>query len=432
MHILVITRSSWSDNNSTGNTMSQFFSKFSDAKIYNLYFREEPPKNSVCSSAFCITEGQIVRSLFKKNSCGKYVNVSERDDQNAISENTVYSVSKKIPFLFPLFVREWLWSTRVWNNQNLKQFISEINPDIIFMPVFPCWYAHKVLAEISKMCSAKVVLFHADDVYSLKQLHISPLYWVYRFTLRKWVKNSVNISHLNYAISEFQKEEYERTFNCNFKLLTKFNNFDGAPCFKKCYNEPLQLIYTGNISLNRWKSLAKIACVLHRINSNGVKAQLKIYTGNTLTKKMKKALEIKDTSCIMGSVSGSEISSIQESADILVHVEALDLKNKLCVRLSFSTKIVDYMASSRAILVYGPKDVASIHHLVKNNCAIVADNEDDLYDMINRVVDDPKTLNSWVNNAFICGKKYHNETEIENMLKEDFLMLCSNSASIKK
>ena len=134
---------------------------------------------------------------------------------------------------------------------------------------------------------------------------------------------------------------------------------------------------------------------------------------------MNKALNVGESSFVMGSVSQAEVLEIQKNADMLVHIEAKDLKNRLLVRQSFSTKIVDYLKSARPILAYGPKEVASINHLIKNDCAIIADNEQELYEKLIKIIDDKAALNELSIKAFNCGKNNHDISLINKMLVND-------------
>ncbi len=421
MRVLVITRAPWRNDNNTGNTLTNLFSNMKDVEFYNLYFRDQLPQNGIAVKSFAISEIQLVKNLLKRTPVGREIN--EQNITISTGENNIYIAAKKIGTNFlPLF-RDFLWSVGRWKSDNLKRFLDETKPDVIFMPVFNCYYPHKVLQFIKVYTNAKIILFHADDNYTLKQFNLSPLYWLYRFNLRKWVKKSVKISNINYTISDIQKQDYEKAFNIPFKVLTKGVDFSVGPPKNSTFNKPVQLVYTGNIGVNRWKSLAAIASTLEKINADGEKAQLKIYTGTPLTDKIKKSLNREGSSQIMGYVTSNEIAEIQSSADLLVHVEAMDLKNRLLVRQSFSTKIVDYLAAAKPILAFGPKDVASIDHLVKNDCAIVADSEEELLEKLSSVIDDKNKLHKLALKAFECGKKFHNKKNIDIMLKNDMEQL---------
>ena len=54
MNILIFTRSEWSNENSTGNTLSNFFGGFSKTNIANIYMRDAMPDNKICTNFFSI------------------------------------------------------------------------------------------------------------------------------------------------------------------------------------------------------------------------------------------------------------------------------------------------------------------------------------------------------------------------------------------
>ncbi len=418
MRILVISRSAWRNDNSAGNTLTDFFSDFPMADFYSLCMRDQAPQNHIAQRNFFISEGQMLKRLFGKGSDVGAENSVESDSDE--TEIRFYNAAKKHYNVLLMLAREVIWDIGGWKNDNLRRYIAAVNPDIIFFPVFGCYYPHKVLKYIHSITNAKIALFHADDNYTLRQFSLSPFYWLYRFGLRKWVRRTVRISDLQYCISDVQKDDYDRAFGCECKVLTKFADFDENPPIKIHNVKPLQLVFTGNININRWKSLAMLANALQRINQDETKAQLRIYTATPLTKKMVKALEIKNTSFLMGSVPADRIPVIQSDADILVHAEGMDKKHRLMVRQSFSTKIVDYFKSARPIVAVGPKDVASIKHLLDNDAAIVADNETELYEKLVLFLNDEQALNEYAIKAYTCGRVHHDKKQQLEMLFCDF------------
>ena len=421
MRVLAISRAPWRNDNSIGNTFTDFFKDIDDAEFYSLCMREQPPQNDLAKRHFFISERQMIKHLLDKKSIVGQENSPQTAEDG--SEKAMYDAVKKHPNTLLLMLREVLWNIGGWKNESLRQYIEEIKPDILFFPVFGCYYPHKLLRYIHSISGAKVVLFHADDNYTLKQFSLSPLYWIYRFGLRKWVRQSAKLADKQYCISDVQKTDYDRAFHCECKVLTKYADFSYIPPLKETLGIPFQFVFTGNINVNRWKSLGMLAKVLERINQNGVKAQLRIYTATPVTEKMKKALNIDGTSFLMGSVSSDEVQHIQEEADILVHAEATDLKNRLTVRQSFSTKIVDYLKRARPIVAVGSKKVASIKHLMDHNAAIVADNEQELYDKLLLLIQNPEMLQTYALQAYSCGSKYHNKKQQKAMLEHDLHQL---------
>ena len=402
--------------------MTDFFSDMPDCSFYSLCMREQRPDNPVALRNFAISEQQLLHNILHHNRVGRETDTMQTDSDKTKQmkqEESIYAFAKKKKFVLLSVLRECLWMLGTWKNENLRAYLRAIQPDVIFMPVFNCFYPFKILQYAKRVTGARVVLFHADDNYTLRQFSLNPLYWLYRFRLRHHVRKAVRGAALNYVISDVQKRDYEKVLGVPCKVLTKSADFSGEPPVKTQYHDPMQIVFTGNIGTNRWKSLAMIARALQTVNRDGVRAQLRIYTATPLTENMRAALDIDGSSFLMGAVPASEIPRIQSDADMLVHVEALDLKNRLAVRQSFSTKLVDYFRAARPILAVGPRDVASIEHLIRNDCALTASSAEEVRQALLSVLGGPDKLNDLSKKAYACGRAHHDKSVMQQMLQAD-------------
>lgn len=422
LKILFVSSSPLNKEISIGNTFINLFSHMENVELASIYTRAGVPDKEI-SQAFCITEKMLIKNLIKKTPVGVCVESKESDIaqkvQNTKNEQGIIDFIKSYRWTVFFWLQDFVWRIGKWKSPELKQFIEEYNPDIIFTVLADSPFLNRLILYVTKVANKKLVLYAWDNNYSLKQFMLSPLRWINHFINRISMRKVAKKADLFYVISDVQKADYEKAFKKECKVLTKSADFSGDAPVKNEYNTPLQLVYTGNIGLNRWHSLAEIANVLEKINKDGVKAQLRIYTGNTLTEKMNKALNIGESSFVMGRVSQAEVLEIQKNADMLVHIEAKDLKNRLLVRQSFSTKIVDYLKSARPILAYGPKEVASINHLIKNDCSLVASSEQELYEKLAECINNNNKLTEIAIKGYECGKKHHNKEKINNMLIKD-------------
>lgn len=426
MRILFISASPLRKEVSIGNTFLNLFDHVEHVELASICTRNGLP-DPIISKCFCITERMLIRNLLKRTPVGTVVNTHKKIEealQNK-AENTAFQLVKRSRLTIFFWMQDLIWKLGRWKSPELKQFVDEYDPDIIFTVLSNSIFLNNLILHIHSCSRAKLVLYAWDNNYSLRQFMFSPLRWIKHFIDRASMRKLASKADLFYVISEIQKKDYEKSFHKTRAVLTKGANFSEPPAFKGQYNTPLQLVFTGNIALNRWKSLRLIADALENINREGIIAQLRIYTTTPLTKKMEKALNRGESSILMGNVPASEVAGIQDKADVLVHVEALDLKNKLTVRQSFSTKIVDYLKAARPILAVGPKDVASIDHLIRNDCAIVASNRKELEDKLRAVLSNESELNRISQNAYECGKRHHNKQNIQTMLMNDLREVCS-------
>ncbi len=161
----------------------------------------------------------------------------------------------------------------------------------------------------------------------------------------------------------------------------------------------LVFLFTGNVSYGRWCSLSSLGGV---VKKSGI-GKLVIYTATPLTKKMKASL----SDCeVHPPVSSSKVFELQNDADVLVHVESFGLKDKLEVRYSISTKIMDYISAQRCILAIGPKDIASMEFLSENKLAICINAEKNIPETISNIkrqrtviMDCVQSIQKYINNT---------------------------------
>lgn len=418
MKILFISMSPIQKGVSIGNTFLNVFEDFPDVQFFSVYTKNGYPDSSI-ERAFQITDKQLLKRLLHRT---KIVGrtVPERDGQeNAPAEDKMVTFARKKRYIPMFWAQSLLWLPPYWKSEALHTFLDEVQPDLLFTILSDSVPLNKLIWHIQCYLQKPLVVYAWDNNYTLQLGLTSPLVFLNRCINRHYMRKTVQKAEQLYVISEIQKQDYEKAFGVSCKILTKSADFSGKPPVKSKYNSPLQLVVTGNIGTNRWKSLAIIAEALEQINQNGVRAQLRIYTATPLTAKMEKALKKGDSSFIMGSVPANEVPKIQEAADILVHVEALDLKNRLAVRQSFSTKLVDYFKAARPILAVGPREVASIDHLIRNDCALICQTVAEVQRALESVLDNPDKLNDLSKKAFACGKRNHNTVTMHQMLQTD-------------
>lgn len=421
MRILFVSASPLKKEISIGNTFLNLFEEAEDVELASICTRVGNPEPPI-ADCICISEKMLIKNLLKNTPAGSVVEVKETTIRPR--DNGAVRFAKRHRWTVFFWMQDLVWKFGRWKSPELEKFILEFKPDVIFTVFANSVYLHNLIVHVQTLSQAKLVLYAWDDYYSMKRFMISPLRWIKHLIDRASMRKIVSKADLFYVISDLQREEYTACFRKTCKVLTKGADFTGIPELTKQYHNPMQLVFTGNINGNRWKSLKMLADVLNSINENGVRAQLRIYTATPITGKMKKVLQRGDSSFLMGSVPAREIPNLQKNADILVHVEAMDPANRLRVRHSFSTKIVDYLKAGRPILAVGPKDVASIDHLVKNDCAIVAESKVELDQKLRCALENPSELNRIVEKAYECGRKYHNKQDIRTMLLRDLKDIC--------
>lgn len=432
--VLVTCVDCWRDDVGA-NTIPNFFTDWDPDKVAVVYTKSELP-NSPCSNHyFQIAENDVVHaSMHLGKKCGKVVeNEGTVDKKSPDYEQIVGSIKeegKRYSFfrqhrlkIFYL-ARDIVWSLGSWKSKELDQFIEDFKPEVIFFPIYPYIYMNKIQAYIAKKANVRGVAYIADDNYSYMPEWYNPLFWVQRFFLRKTINEIMTFSDELLVILPSLIEEYKSIFNMPIHVLTKgiaTEELTFQPTQKQL---PLKMIYTGNLFIGRDKTIIKVIEAIKRVNQNDTKIQIYIYSHIRLSKKMSKRLNVPGSSYFMGSVPVSEVAQIQESADIVLFVEALDIFNRNKARLSFSTKLTDYFKSGKCIFAVGKKDIAPISYLEQNNCAVIAETEEEIYQNLKMLTDNLSLLNEYGEKAFQTGKEKHSKAEMSSTFYKALSEVC--------
>jgi len=419
MKILILSGEVWKDVTNGGNILTGMFSDF-DAEFSQVYCRGGTPENNICYHYYQMTDMMIFKSLIKHRPVGREFYIEKDHPYSSLQQNqALYSFFHE--YRLPLFfaMRHLAWNCSNWKNYKFKAFLDSVNPDIIFAPCYGDCFKLKLTRFVAEYTGKPVISYISDDSYTLRQLSFSPLYWINRFSVRHQLCKTFPYYSLVYTMTEAQKAQCEKDFGVNMKVLLKSSPFGDIPA-KKTVGVPIRLVYAGGIYLNRWKTLASIAKSLREINRNRVKMILDIYTGNDISPKIKKLLNDGVNSTVHSSVSQKELAEIYQNSDIALHVESFDLKNRLTVRMSFSTKIVDCLASGCAVMAICDEKQGGFEYLKNEDAAICISDAAKIKGKLMELVNSPTYILGYAKKARDCCRRNHDKNAITQMIKEDF------------
>lgn len=226
-----------------------------------------------------------------------------------------------------------------------------------------------------------------------------------------------------FTITETQKNEYNAIFGQKCKVLFKGGDFTDFNHRKTKLNDPLKFVYTGNIGSGRWRTLALIGSALSRTAG---RAELIIYSQTPLSARDMKHLTRSGAVRFMGGIPSTEVKAVQRDADVLVHVESFELKERYSARLSFSTKIVDYLEAGRCILAVGWEQTGAIEYLKRHDGAVVITNRAQIDSQILSLVDTPSKIIAYGEKGFELGKAYHQIDRIREELYFNLKQVTNN------
>ena len=404
MRVLLISASPINKTTSIGNTFLNIMPK--NIELSSLYTRGGLPDESV-KNAFCITEKMLLKF-------GKGKVVKDRYSLLSDSRDCFPEFARKHRFSLFFIIRELIWRIFNWKTSALNDFINDINPDVIFTVSSNAIYLNRIISYIADYTDKPLMVYAWDNNYFDNPFEKHPVKrWLHKKE-KLYMKKVIDKSEKLFVISPMQKDDYDREFSVNSIVLTKYDDFSSDyECIETKNEAQIELVYTGNLGVNRWKTLALLVGELKKINKSEVNAVLRIYSGTPLTEDMKNALDDGKNSFLMGSVPAQKIPEIQKNADILVHAEGFDEKSAFRIKYSFSTKIVDYLKAARPILAIGPRGVASIEYFLSNDSAVVCDNPNEISERLTELIENEEIRKLYSKKAYECGKANHDKQKIE-------------------
>lgn len=421
LNVLLITDEVWNDKLYTNNVLTNWFEGLS-VNLANLYLASGTPDNSCCSKYFQITDGMIIHSIFTKSKAGReFVIGAEKFPAIKSAENDPFIID--FLRLHPLesfrLLKDIMWVKGEINEQALEEFIQDFKPDIIFSLRMASLKVLSVEKLVWKLTKVPIVCFTGDDEYTLGQLRFSLVFWIRRFLLRKKLKETVKYYDKYYTLSKEQAEFYKKRFDIDTKVLMKCRDINEDTKLKEV-QKPIKLIYAGRLYCNRHKTLIKIKEALEEINRNDVKMTLDIYTKEKVSRRRRKLLSDGVNSSLHPGVSAKELEEIYKAGDIALHVESFELRMKLLTKYSFSTKIIDCLASSCSVIAIGPKKNAGVRYLKDKKAAICITRPEDIVRTLQKIAGNKDGLIKYQKRAIKCVKKYHSRIEVQKEILEDF------------
>lgn len=421
IRILLITSMPWREDNNIGNSYSNLFGDIDEFEIAHLYCREGLPYNAKVKKYFQITEHRIIKNLFHPSvKTGRSFEMDAScNSQDCLIQSKMMNKARIMRWELFFILRDLIWFVGRWKTKELYRFVEEFKPDVIFGTLTYMNNVNRIMTDLQKRYHIPLVLYSWDDVYSWNHFSWNPLFLLRKWYNRHYIRKSVESCSLMYTITKEMQTEYSGYFNRECKLLYKSYDFSREPHLKKA-DCPYRLVFMGNIGAGRWRALAELAKTLDVINREKgfIQAVLDIYTLSPLSDGIISALNIEGCSHLNKAVPQEEVMPTQQGADILIHVEPLSKKESSFYRLSFSTKLVDYLYNARCILGLG-YPTATLSYIEKNKAGIVIKDITELKNTLSELFANPERIEQYGRNAWNCGAENHGRERIRKMLIED-------------
>ncbi len=421
MNILVVTDVLWREDNGVGNSYSNIFRDIEGVNVANICCQSGKSKNSISKACFQISESTLIANIKNKSIPSGREEDFDAKETELVKGKRSFGKIKKLRLQIFFWLRNLIWKLGKWKSPELNAFIDDFKPDVIFAQVQDKIYLNNLIRYVQKYTNKPLFLYAWDDVYSLKQFSLSPLFWIDRLFQRASIRKLVKQCKILYTISNEQKIEYAKKLKVKTELLYKGYNFleEDLKCDKQ-NNFPIEILYTGNLYSGRYRTIKKFCSKLKEINDKKMLAKLSVYSATPLSKNQIKKINLGETSKFYGKISEEEVKKLQTEADVLLHIEPFSLKGSLLCRLSFSTKLVDYFYNAKCIFAVGHKRCSSMKYLKRNDAGVVVEKRSKIKEELAKLLSDYNRVQTYEEKAWNCGEKNHQIKEIQKMLIENF------------
>lgn len=410
MRILIVSRTPWNVSNSFGNTFSNLFDGMDDIEIYHICCQHGETNGSPAKKTFQMTDRAVMHSILRRKGGVGWVADNRTDCKSnaAVSEK---AEKKRHPLAY--YIRDMIWTLGAWRHDAaLRAFLDEARPDVLYLPLYASCYMCDVQAYIADLCAVPTVGHISDDVFALSP--DAPLaVRHYAHKVAKKLRRLIGRCAYLEVFAENMKREYAKAFQKPIYLIGKGIDMSALPAVPtSAKNAEKHFVYTGNIGGERWRSLLLIGKAL-----NG-KAVLDLYSATVLTEEMKTEFGRCDAIRFHGAVSADEIPEIQKNGDVLVHVEGFSPAAIASTKMSFSTKLIDYMMAGKPIFVVGDQEINSIAVLRKYGLAVIAASVDEIGIRVNEFLSGSVNIEQLSNHVAEYLVNYRDIRKIQEGMNE--------------
>ena len=414
--VLLISHNPLTTYEGMGKTFTTLLASFSRDEICQLYIYPTVPNVDKCSSYFRITDKDVLRSFYKLKVNGEViapVTTQSQMFENAEDEQLYRNPKNKKSTV--MLARDLMWKCSGWYTKRLRAWLDEQNPECIFAAPGTAMLLYDIALRIAKERRIPIVSYLCDEYYFVEETGNIWRRIRVRLLKRKIEQYMMNTAHV-ITICDELKELYTTRFHRPITTVMTGSSYPIATSIHSV-KDPKFITYLGNIRCNRYLSIKEMGIALDEINHQmGKDYRINVFT-NEKNKQMLTALETVRTVNLCGFVSGKEFDEVLHNADFLLHIESFEKNSVQLVRNSISTKIADSLGSGVPLIAYGPDCIASMGHLIRNDCAITIINKEALKDELQRAFTDSAYRDSKAINGLKTAHKYHEPQKCGDMVR---------------
>ncbi len=372
---LVIAHNPLSRHTNNGKTYASLLSEFSKEQLCQIYATNLQPDFQVADSFYRVHERAVIRNkrtriggeVFEDIAAGQAIAAPVK---NKPLVRKIKKIIQKLTYTrMGQAVRSWLWGNEPLLNDDLRNWIEKEKPDFVFWGNGNVNAMVKLALQICEEYNLPLIANLGDDYFS-RGYSANIFYNIYQRKLKSLFAQIAKKAEVIVVCSEKMRQVLQEQFGGNY--FVAMNSIDRNEVYETgtVDKKNLTMIYTGNVGIGRWKTLAQVGKALSEL-SGKYNVQLDVYSGEDLENKIIKSFSKLNCVKLHGAVYGEKLQEVRENADIMLFAETFDRKHKKLLETAVSTKVPEYMNTKRAILAVGPDYSAAIDYYKRYDVAEV-------------------------------------------------------------
>ena len=248
-----------------------------------------------------------------------------------------------------------------------KQFC----PDIVFCALGDDSSMKRCETLMDRLPESKLVLYIVDDWVNTK---INTRYFakIWKWKYDKDFRHILDRASGLLSICEYMTKEYKRMYG---KTFYPFHNPVNVAEWKsikvksKYADNIISILYVGKINNDTTPCLLDMSKAVKELNSNGGSFVFDIYSPDYTSKAY--LFEGMDDVHAFPPIAHKDIPSVMKSYSSLFLPLGFSTQSRSYVRLSMPTKLSEYLASGKPIILYCPEEIALAKYLDDKDCALM-------------------------------------------------------------
>ena len=424
MRVLMVSHTVLSTTGNMGKTLKAYLSEFDADQVAQFYIHSEiPTDEEACHEYYRFTDVDAVKSWimpwvkgtrFRKKDIETRRNSTRVD--SGLTEAMYNAGGRRGPLTMAL--REWVWRFARWDNSGMREWLREVDPDVVFYAAGDYMFTYRIARRIAKELGKPLVLACVDDFYFYNRNASSWIgRWTYRCYMRE-VRRTMEHTSLIFAICDHMARKYTELFDRPCRVL-----HTGAQN-QELHLKPgaKQISYIGNLGLGRHRQLIELAGALQEVGPEWV---LDVYSGSK-DPDVIDAIKTVPGIRFHGAIPAQEVLRVMENSLAVIHTESFDERMQNMVRFSVSTKIAESLMYGPCMIAYGPEGIASIDYLKEHHAAHVITSKEALVGALREFLDNETLRAEILKNARRLAEQNHDIRHNSRMVYDSLREVCDH------